>query len=131
MPDPKTRLRRFTAIVKDLCNLDLGAIDVLDQVATLQARAHAAYLGPKRLRRSSVSLDSAREKAQRARRFAGLRTRARVMPHITKARRQGAQSYAAVADALNREGVKPPRAKRWTKSMVRAVELRTNPQNLN
>ena len=122
--DTVTRLRRMRNVLLALDRLDLDAADLRDQIETLRKRATLALQETKLTRGNPINLAEARKKARISHRRKGRVTADRIMPVVKALRAEGIKTYAALADELNKRGVRPPTASTWSASTVYAVANR-------
>lgn len=127
--DPVTKLRRLTSIAEILIKLELDEEDdesLRERVKALKTLAERALAGKIREKGSPV-LEYARRMAVRKRSHIINDHIREVQPLIQQARRKGHNTYRAIANYLNKKGVKPLKAKKWDHSVVRRYENRVLP----
>jgi hypothetical protein len=119
--DTVTRLRRQRDVLAALEKLDLDAPDLRARIELLKKRATLALQQTKLGPGNPVNLADARKAAKIAHKRKGKMTANRVMPIIKELRAKRFKTYVALADELNRLGVRPPAAKKWSGATVYAV----------
>jgi len=129
MIDNTTRLRRLRNVVKAVLDLDPDAADLSRQLATLKERADLALKETKMKQGNPVNLGAARKKAHETHRRKGKATEDRILPILKALRAEGFKTYKALAEGLNRRGIRPPEAKSWSPRSVHIIETRARPKN--
>jgi len=98
-------------------------ISARTKAALAQAKARGVKLGGDRGNIHKHSKRGARRSAER--RMAAADSRAAdLAPLIEELRNKGAHTLTAIADELNRKGVKTPRGGEWSRSQVRSLLMR-------
>jgi hypothetical protein len=117
---PTPKYTRMLDLIRDLAALEIESPGVEFDMGLLVDRAKALSVGTGP---NNPEISAARARAVQTHKAKGDATRKKVMPHITRLRKEGVTNYAAIAKALNKLGVESPKGGVWYGSSVRRVEL--------
>jgi hypothetical protein len=121
--------RRLREIVEAVDQIDCDAPDAVDHLRRLKILARLTLDEVTLGRGHNYVLPEARLRASEVRRERYYDLCRVVKPMIARFRKEGRNSYSAIAEALDASGVRPPKAERWALSTIRKIEMETLPED--
>ena len=115
-------LGRLRRVVEAVANFEADGDDWADRFLDLQKRARIALEESKLGRGNPVNLETAREIAVKRMRESRDEHRSRILPVIAEIRASGITSYRGIALELDKRGIKPLRAEKWSSETIRKFE---------
>jgi hypothetical protein len=123
MPNRKElALGRLRRVAEAVVQFKTGGEDCLNRFLELQERAKLALQESKLGRGNPVNLPEARKIAAKRLRETRDEHRGRILPIIAEIRASGINSYRGIAAELDKRGIKPQRAEKWSSETIRKFE---------